>query len=71
MLWGLSLSKELGWWSTHSRSSSPGSSASCTSYARTSYWSTPACSSDTATGSSSCDPVCAYVGGHENASDGQ
>jgi hypothetical protein len=57
MFWGLPLSNELGWWSTHSRSSSPGSSASGTSYAWISYGSALVCSFGTTTGTYSCDPV--------------
>jgi hypothetical protein len=50
-------SKELGWWSTHSGKSSPCSSTSETSCAWISCGSVPACSSCTATYTSSCDPV--------------
>jgi hypothetical protein len=57
MLRGLPRSKELGRWSTHSGKSSPCSSTSSTSYVWMSYGSAPACSSCTATGTSSCDPV--------------
>jgi len=57
MLQGLPLSNELGWWSTHSGSSSSGSLASGTSCAWISYGSTLAYSSDTAIRTSSYDPV--------------
>jgi hypothetical protein len=57
MLRGLPRSKKLGWWSTHSGRSSPYSSTSATSYVWISYGSALACSSCTATCTSSCDPV--------------
>jgi hypothetical protein len=57
MLQGLPLSKELGWWPTHSARSSPWSSVLGTSCAWISYGSTPAYSSCTDTCTSSCDPV--------------
>jgi hypothetical protein len=67
MLRGLPLSNELGWWSTHSGSSSPGSSSSGTSCAWGSCWSVQACSSGTATCDSSCDPVwCKCISKHAN-----
>jgi hypothetical protein len=57
MLRGLPLSKKLGWWSTHSGRSFPCSSISGTSCAWISCGSVPACSSYTATCTSTCNPV--------------
>jgi hypothetical protein len=67
MLRGLPLSNELGWWSMHSGSSSPGSSSLGTSCAWGSCWSVQTCSFGTATCDSSCDPVwCECISTHAN-----